>query len=402
MSTGYERVQAVFSDLTERVRETFSGIRVIRAYSRESWASENLARQGERYVSENVALARVIGLFFPLMALFTNLGLAAVLWMGGRFTILGEITTGEFVAFISYLNLLAWPMMAIGWVTNLIQRGSASMRRINRILNVVPEITDLPSLRPVSRIRGRIEFKGMSIRYPGQTSHALRDIRLKIEEGMTVAIVGRVGSGKSTLLHAIPRLLDSPRGTLFIDGVEVHDMPLKGLRENTGFVTQEPMIFSDTVRQNLLFGRDGLSEEALENALRTVQLFDEIQELDRGLDTLLGERGITLSGGQRQRLCIARAILRAPPVLILDDALSMVDTRTEARILNQILGAREGKTTLMVSHRIATIGKTDFVVVLDGGAVVETGVHGSLMAKRQEYARLYEKQVLEQELEEIL
>ncbi|MBN1104023.1 MAG: ABC transporter ATP-binding protein, partial [Deltaproteobacteria bacterium] len=399
MSAGYESVQAVFSDLTERVREVFSGIRVIKAYSRETWASENVAREGDRYISENLALARTMGIFLPLMGLFTTLGLAVVIWLGGRYTILGEITTGDFVAFISYLGLLTWPIMAIGWVANLIQRGSASMRRINRILHERPEITGPPPGPRVPEIRGRIEFRGLSFRHPGQEREAVRDIRLLIEQGKTVAFVGRVGSGKTTLLHTIPRLLDSARGTLFVDGMEVQDIPLWTLRKNTAFVTQEAMIFSDTVRQNILFGRDGIPEEALQNSLRTVQLFDEIQELEHGVDTLLGERGVTLSGGQRQRLCIARAIITGPPILILDDALSMVDTGTEGMILNQILGTRAGKTTLIVSHRISTIARADFIVVLDKGLIVETGDHASLMARGKEYALLYERQILAQELE---
>ncbi|MEW6667261.1 MAG: ABC transporter ATP-binding protein [Thermodesulfobacteriota bacterium] len=399
MSSGYERVQGVFSDLTERVREAFAGIRVLKAYCRESWAGEAVAREGERYVSENVELARTIGLFFPLIAVFTNLGLAIVIWLGGRLTILGNISTGDFVAFISYLNLLTWPMMAIGWVTNLLQRGAASMRRINRILDETPEIHDSTSPRPMTGLRGGIEFRGLNLRHPGRSREAVRDIRLAIAKGSKVALVGRVGSGKTTLLHAVPRLVDVPRATLFLDGVDVNDVPLKALRENIGFATQETMIFSDTIRGNVLFGRSGIPEETLLEALKTVQFYEEVMDLEKGMDTLLGERGLTLSGGQRQRLCIARAILTRPPILILDDALSMVDTRTEERILTRILESRNGKTTLMVSHRVSTIGRADLVVVLEKGSVVETGDHWTLLERGQEYARLYERQMLAQELD---
>ena len=399
MSTGHERVQKTFSDLTERVREAFAGIRVIKAYSRESWQYGKIEKEGRGYIFENMQLARTLALFFPMMAIFINLGLIIVIWLGGRLTILGHITTGDFVAFISYLNLLAWPMMAIGWVTNLIQRGSASMRRINRILEEVPEINDPPRSRDIPRIRGSIRFRGVSLRYPGKTTDALNDINLTIEAGQTFALVGRVGSGKTTLLHIIPRLFNAPGGTVFIDGMDIRDIPLKILREGIGFVTQEAIIFSDTVRNNVLFGRSGISEKTLEAALKTAQVYDEIQALENGVETLLGERGITLSGGQRQRLCISRALISDPPILILDDALSMVDTRTEELILNQILEYRKDKTNLIVSHRLSTISRADNIAVLDRGELVEEGDHRTLLGIGNEYARLYEKQVLNQEIE---
>jgi ATP-binding cassette subfamily B protein len=367
MSTGYERVQRTFSDLTERVREAFAGIRVVKAYSRESWAYQKIERESGRYVSENIHLARIIALFFPLMVIFTNLGLAIVIWMGGRLTIFGQITTGDFVAFIGYLNLLTWPMMAMGWVTNLIQRGAVSMRRVNAILDEVPEITESPMPRDVPQIMGGIKFKNFTLKYPGQEAHAVKDINLSIKAGQTVALVGRVGSGKTTLLHALPRVFHIPRDAVFIDGIDVQEIPLKTLRESIGFVTQETIIFSDTIRNNVLFGRDHISEKSLVAVLKASQIFDEIQTFDKGLDTLLGERGITLSGGQRQRLTIARALICDPPILILDDALSMVDTRTEERILNQILEFRKHKTNLIVSHRLSTISRADLIVVLRGG-----------------------------------
>jgi ATP-binding cassette subfamily B multidrug efflux pump len=251
MSIGYESVQKTFSDLTERVREAFAGIRVVKAYCREPWEKEKVEKEGKTYISENMKLAKTIALFFPMMAIFTNLGLAIIIWMGGRLTILGQITTGDFVAFIGYLNLLTWPMMAMGWVTNLIQRGAASMRRINRVLDEVPEVREPSTPLRVSKIRGRIEFKRFSLQYPGKETYAAREIDLIIEPGQTVSLVGRVGSGKTTLLHAIPRLFRIARGTLFIDGMDVVDIPLKRLRESIGFVTQESIIFSDTIRNSL-------------------------------------------------------------------------------------------------------------------------------------------------------
>jgi len=399
MSSGYERVQATFSDLTERAREAFAGVRVVKAYSRESWTYGKLRKEGETYIRENMHLAKTISFFSAMMMIFTNLGLAIVIWFGGRLTILGQITTGDFVAFISYLNLLMWPMMAIGWVANMIQRGSASMRRLNRVFNEVPEIKDVEPNRDIVALKGRIEFRGTSITFPGGGRSAVKAVHLTIDAGQTVALVGKVGCGKSTLLQVIPRLFNVPRGTVVIDGMDIQDIPLKSLRQSIGFVTQEVIIFSDTIRNNVLFGREGVSEEALVKALKTAEIYEEIMELDKGLDSLLGERGITLSGGQRQRLSIARAILTEPSILIMDDALSMVDTRTEERILNQILESRKGKTNLIVSHRISTISRAEVIVVLVDGELAEMGEHQTLLQKGKEYARLYERQRLEQELE---
>lgn len=399
MSTGFENAQKTFADLTERAREVFAGIRVIKAYNRESWAHQNIEEEGQRYISVNMGLAKTLAFFFPMMVIFTNIGLAIVIWLGGRLTILGDITTGDFVAFISYLNLLAWPMMAMGWVTNLVQRGSASMRRINGILEALPEIRDSAQSIHVPQIRGKIEIEGLYFTHPGQSFYALKDIHLKIEAGDTIAVVGRVGAGKTTLLQTITRLLDAPAGTIFVDGWNVRQIPLQMLRKNIGFVTQEVFIFSDTIRNNVLFGRTGVSQDHLETVLRAADIFEDIKNLEKGLDTFLGERGITLSGGQRQRLTIARALILDPPILILDDALSMVDTRTEERILNQVLSLRQNKTNLIVSHRISTISRAERIAVLEHGELVELGTHENLLKKGGIYTTLYEKQVIAEELE---
>ncbi len=399
MSTGFENAQKTFADLTERAREVFAGIRVIKAYNRESWAHQNIEEEGQRYISVNMGLAKTLAFFFPMMVIFTNIGLAIVIWLGGRLTILGNITTGDFVAFISYLNLLTWPMMAMGWVTNLVQRGSASMRRINGILEELPEIRDSAQSIHIPQIRGKIEIKGLSFTHPGQSFYALKDIHLKIEAGDTIAVVGRVGAGKTTLLQTITRLLDAPAGTIFVDGWNVRQIPLQTLRKNIGFVTQEVFIFSDTIRNNVLFGRTGVSQDHLETVLRAADIFEDIKNLEKGLDTFLGERGITLSGGQRQRLTIARALILDPPILILDDALSMVDTRTEERILNQVLSLRRNKTNLIVSHRISTISRAERIAVLERGELVELGTHENLLKKGGIYTTLYEKQVIAEELE---
>ncbi len=399
MSAGFDAVQSTFSDLTEMVRESFAGIRVVKAYVREKWESRRIRDQGRKYLSVNINLAKTLALFFPLMAVFTNLGLVVVIWLGGRFAILGHITIGDFVAFTAYLNLLTWPMMAMGWVINLLQRGAISMGRINRIFEEVPEISTPRHPRPVNRIKGPIEFKGLSLRHAGQTAYALKDVSFEVPAGKTVAIVGGVGAGKTSLLQTIPRLLDAPSGTLFVDGLDVRDISLHQLRQGIGFVPQEPFIFSDTIRNNVLFGKTGVSLLELEDVLRTAGLFEEIQDIQYGLDTLLGERGVTLSGGQRQRLTIARALLNKPAVFILDDALSMVDTRTEAYILRRIMQTRGDRTNLIVSHRVSTISKADKIIVLAHGKVVERGTHESLLALKGVYSGLYQTQLLAQALE---
>jgi ATP-binding cassette subfamily B protein len=346
-----------------------------------------------------MSLAKTFALFFPMMMVFTNAGLAIVIWLGGRLTILGGITTGDFVAFTSYLNLLTWPMMAMGWVTNLIQRGAASMRRINNILEEVPEITDAPHSCYLPKIHGKISVRNLTFRYPGQSEDALEEIRMDIEAGETMALVGPVGSGKSTLVQTLPRLFDVSPSTVLLDGRDILEIPLKVLRGSIGFVTQEAFIFSDTIRNNVLFGRGNISEEQLQLSLEAACISEEILTLERGLDTLLGERGITLSGGQRQRLTIARALISDPPILILDDALSMVDAETEEKILDHILSLRRQKTTLLVSHRISAIRRADRISFLERGRLLEQGKHEELLEKKGFYAKLYEKQLLAQELD---
>jgi ATP-binding cassette subfamily B protein len=360
MSQAFETVQQTFSDLTEKVRETFAGIRVIKAYHREPWTGDRLEREGSRYVDENMKLARVQGLFFPMMAIFANAGLAVVIGLGGRLTILGEITTGDFVAFTAYLNLLAWPMMAMGWVTNLVQRGAVSMRRINEILDEVPEIRDTPDARPLDRVEGALSFRGFTFGYETSQEPVLKDLRLRIDPGQSVAIVGRVGSGKSTLLKALPRMIKVAPGTV---------------------------------------GRDGFTEAWLRTVVKASGLDEEIGNFEKGMDTMVGEKGIALSGGQRQRLTIARALMANPPILIMDDPLSMVDTLTEDRILNHVLELRRNKTNILISHRVKTLSRVDRIFVLEGGRVVEEGNHHVLIRAGGVYAALYERQLLAEELE---
>jgi len=400
MGREFKQVQQTFSELTESVREVLAGIRVIKVYNRQAWGYSRVKGKGETYLSNNLDLATTLAIFFPMMTLFTNLGLAVVIWIGGRLTILGSITTGDFVAFISYLNLLTWPMMALGWVTNLIQRGSASMRRINGILDEVPEITNTTTSPFRGVIQGEVCLKRVIFCYPKEEAPALKDISLRIEAGQTAAIVGGVGSGKSTLLQIIPRLIETERNMVQIDEIPIHDRDLKHLRGSIGFVTQETHIFSDTIFNNIIFGREGVGQDLMRNILEISQLAVDINSFPNGIHSVLGERGITLSGGQRQRLTIARALVSNPPILILDDALSQVDTRTEATVLNRILEMRQGKTNIIVSHRISTIKKADVIFVLKDGQLVEQGDHIALLAAGKEYARLYQRQQLSEELGE--
>ena len=395
----FRQAQQTFSELTESVREAFDGIRIIKAYNRQGWEYSRVKQKGNKYIKNNLDVGRTIALFFPIMTLFTNLGLAVVIWLGGRLTILGNITAGDFVAFISYLNLLTWPMMALGWVTNLIQRGSASMKRINGVLEEIPEITNQIDEPFRGDIRGEIKVSNLTFYYPHKKDPALQDVSFTIKAGQTVAIVGGVGSGKSTLLHTIPRLIDTERCMIHIDGIPVHEIDLTILRSSIGFVTQETHIFSDTIRENIVFGRQAVNRNTITNVMRVSQLTDEIGSFPEGIQSLLGERGVTLSGGQRQRLTIARALLSDPPILILDDALSQVDTKTGGAILNSILEMRKDRTNIIVSHRLSTIRRADIIYVLKGGRLVEMGDHTTLLAARQEYARLYERQQVSEELE---
>jgi ATP-binding cassette subfamily B protein len=396
----FRQAQRTFSELTESAREAFAGIRIVKAYNREGWEYSRVKQKGDTYIENNLALGRTLALFFPVMTLFTNLGLAVVIWLGGRLTIVGTTTAGDFVAFISYLNLLTWPMMALGWVTNLIQRGSASMKRINGILEEVPEISDRRAALYRGEIKGQIEFNHATFRYPNREEHALRDITLTIGAGQTVAIVGGVGSGKSTMLQAIPRLIETNRGMIQIDGIPLHAIDLATLRGSIGFVTQEPHVFSDTVLNNVCFGRRIVDPGLINHTLQVARLREEVESLPKGIQSMLGERGITLSGGQRQRLTVARAIIADPPILILDDALSQVDAGTEDAILNGILQVRRGRTNIIVSHRLTTIQRADTIYVLGRGRLLERGNHAALLRAGREYARLYQRQQLSEELQE--
>jgi ATP-binding cassette subfamily B multidrug efflux pump len=395
----FEVLQRTFASLTERVRESIAGIRVVKAFVLEEEEKVKLSLLSQDYIRKNVNVTKVWGMFFPLILFFSNLSMVIVLYLGGRLTIFQSISIGDFVAFMSYLGLLAWPMMALGWAINVIQRGAASMDRLNKIFEEAPEIFDGPEATSPVELKGRIEAKGLTFSAGNGGAPILQDIQLTIPEGERIVIVGRTGSGKTVLCNLLARLLESPQGSLFIDGTEIHRIPLKRLRRSIGYVPQDTFLFSETIRENIAFGRTEAKDREIEEAARIAQIYDEIMEFPEGMNTVIGEKGITLSGGQRQRVAIARALLMNPPIFILDDALSSVDIQTEEHILEGLEKFLQGKTTILITHRIAPLRKADRIVVLDEGKVVEIGTHTTLLARGGTYANLYWQRELEEELE---
>ena len=399
----FERIQAQLSHLSAVVQEALAGVRVVRAYRQEAAEVERFRGVNQEYLDRNRGLIQLQSLFYPSMALFLGFGSLLVLWLGSRQVILGRITLGEFVAFNAYLVMLTWPMIAFGWVTNMLQRGMASWKRILQVIDAVPDIADPDGavVQP-DEIRGRLELRGLTFAY-GSGEPVLHDVTLRVEAGQTLALVGGTGSGKSTLLGLIPRLFDPPPGTVFIDGIDVRELPLATLRGAIGFVPQEPFLFSTTIRDNVAFGLgEDVPDDAVEAAVRrtaTVASLDaDVARFPRGYDTLVGERGVTLSGGERQRAALARALAVDPKILILDDALSAVDTYTEERILRGLREVMRQRTSLIVAHRMSTVRDADVIAVLDEGRLVEQGSHDELLARGGVYADLCRKQLLEDEL----
>jgi ATP-binding cassette subfamily B protein len=393
----FEKIQEQLSDISAVTQESLAGVRVIRAYGQETFEIERFRRANEEYVLRNRALIRLQGMYFPSMGLLMGIGSLLVLWIGSREVVAGRMTIGELVAFNTYLMMLGWPMIAFGWVTNLLQRGMASWKRMLEVLDAQPAITDehVPG-SPIDRIGGAIEFRHLTFRY--RDVDVLHDVSLTIPAGTTTAIVGATGSGKSTLLSLLPRLHDAPPGTVFIDGVDVREIPLATLRGAIGFVAQEPFLFSASVADNIAFGLAARSPAAIEDAAATARLDKDIETFPNGFDTLVGERGITLSGGQKQRTAIARALVTSPAILILDDALSAVDTHTEEEILQRLSRVMRARTSIIVSHRVSTVRGADQIVVLEQGRVAEAGTHEALVRRGGLYAELYRKQLLEDEL----
>ena len=402
----FEQIQAQLSDLSAIAQEAFAGVRVVRAYGQERDQLARFARSNEEFVRRNRRLIAVQGFFFPSMTFFLGLGALVVVWYGSRQVIGGRITLGEFVAFFGYFTMLGWPMIAFGWVTNMVQRGMASWKRMLEVLETKPSIADAEEVRLKAdtteiQIRGDIEFRDLTFGYG--TTPVLRHVSVKIPAGQTVALVGPTGSGKSTLISLLPRLYDPPRGTVFVDGIDVRDLPLATLRGAIGFVPQEAFLFSDSLAANVAFGFDaqpgsGDRQRAILHAAGVARLDKDVIDFPKGYDTMVGERGITLSGGQKQRTALARAIAIDPRILVLDDALSAVDTYTEEEILSRLRGVMRQRTSIIVSHRISTVRDADLILVIDDGRIVERGTHDQLIQGEGLYAELHKKQLLEEEL----
>jgi len=395
----FERIQAMFSDISARAQENFSGARVVRAYVQEEAEIAAFEEANQEYIRRSLKLVRLMGMLWPTLETTLGLAVVLVLWLGGREVLLGRISVGKFVAFNTYMVQLTWPIIALGWVINIFQRGTASMGRINELLIEKPEIIDTPTLDAPQQIVGDIEFRHLSYSYNG--APVLHDINLRIPAGSSLAILGSTGSGKTTLVNLIPRVYDAARGSVLIDGHSIQDYPVETLRRNIGFVPQETFLFSDTIRENIAFGTDHVTDEEIKNAAQGANIAADIESFPEQYRTIVGERGLTLSGGQKQRTAIARAIIRDPRILILDDALSSVDTHTEDKILNHLREVMLGRTTIFISHRVSTVRNADQIAVLHGGRLVELGTHDELIAHNGYYTDLYNKQLLEEELAEV-
>jgi ATP-binding cassette subfamily B protein len=417
----FERIQAMFSEISARVQENFSGVRVIRAYVQEQAETASFEKSNREYIARSLKLVRLMGMLWPTLETMLGLAIVLVLWIGGREVISGQSTihltsylgttttinlygsmsVGDFVAFNTYMVLLTWPVIALGWVINIFQRGTASLARIHQLMLEKPEITDAPGVAgsPDGELHGDVEFHNLNFAYNGTT--VLHDVNLHIPAGSSLAIVGPTGSGKTTLVSLIPRIYDTESGMVLIDGKPVREYALADLRQDIGFVPQETFLFSETIRENIAFGVQKASDEEVSWAAEAANIATDIEGFPDKYKTLVGERGITLSGGQKQRTAIARALIRNPRILILDDALSSVDTQTEDKILNHLREVMHGRTTIFISHRVSTVRNADRIAVLHGGRIVELGSHEELIALNGYYTDLYNKQLLEEELAEV-
>lgn len=418
----FERIQAMFSDISARAQENFSGARVIRAYAQEEAEIRTFERENDEYIRRSLRLVRLMGMLWPTLETMLGFAIVLVLWLGGREVLYGRMTVGDFVAFHTYMIQLTWPVIALGWVISIFQRGTASAKRIHEILMATPEIKDEAALIAVPEIyefRGDIEFRDLTFAYPRESkvrtaegaegmgptvkpgSPVLRSVNLSIPAGTSLAIVGPTGSGKSTLVSLIPRIYDADPGTVLIDGKPIREYRIEQLRHAIGFVPQETFLFSDTIRENIAFGAEQATDEDIQRAAQIARIADDVESFPEKYKTMVGERGLTLSGGQKQRTAIARAVIRNPRVLILDDALASVDTQTEDHILNHLREVMKGRTTIFISHRVSTVRNADKIAVLHQGQIVEYGTHEELVELNGYYSDLYNKQQLEEELETV-
>ena len=400
MHARYQRVQAAFSNLTEAIREVFTAIRLVKSHHTHDFEMGRIASHSKAYIDENIALVRITGSLFPMMVFFSNISLVLILYVGGRNTIFQRITPGDFVAFISYLGLLTWPMMAMGWVTNLIQRGKASLDRIDRILRTSPDIDDPKTPQATGIVHGHVAFERVTMAYPASEASSgkpvLSDIDLDVPAGTFVGIAGPPGSGKTTLISLIPRLYDPTSGEIRIDGVSNRRYSLEGLRSHIAFLPQEPFLFAGTIRENILMAKDGIGDDAVWEAVRMAGLETTVRSFPDGLDTVVGEKGVMLSGGQKQRVALARCFIGHPKLLLLDDPVSQVDVEIGQRILQSIRSRIPAATVILVSHRMSALRDADRIVVLDRGRIIESGSHASLMATNGYYASVYRLQEIEE------
>ena len=394
----FEKIQAMFSEISARAQENFSGARLIRAYVQEEAEIKAFEGENEEYIRRSLGLVRLMGMLWPTLELTLGCAAVLVLWLGGREVLAGHIDFGQYVAFSAYMAQLTWPIIALGYVINLFQRGTASLGRLNEIMQEQPEIQDDPGAQ-ARDIVGDIEFRNLNFSYDGKP--VLHDVNLRIPAGSSLAIVGPTGSGKTTLVNLIPRVHDAEPGVVLIDGRPIREFTLASLRKNIGFVPQETFLFSERIRENIALGVETATDADIRIAAAAANIAADIESFPEAYDTMVGERGITLSGGQKQRTAIARALIRNPRILILDDALSSVDTHTEDKILNHLRDVMQGRTTIFISHRVSTVRNADRIAVLHGGRIVELGTHEELLALNGYYSDLYNKQLLEEELAEV-
>lgn len=393
----FERIQAMFSDISARAQENFSGARLVRAYVQEEAEIRAFEAENKEYIRRSLKLVRLMGMLWPTLEFMLGCAVVMVLWLGGREVLSGRITVGQFVSFNAYMVQLTWPIIALGYVINLFQRGTASLGRLNEILVEQPEIKDAPEVMD-REINGEIEFRGLNFSYDGKI--VLHSVNLHVPAGSSLAIVGPTGSGKTTLVDLIPRVYDAEPGMVLIDGHPIREYPIASLRRNIGFVPQETFLFSDRIRENIALGVNSATDSEIRKSAAAANIATDIEGFPEGYETMVGERGITLSGGQKQRAAIARALIRNPRILILDDALSSVDTQTEDKILNHLRDVMQGRTTIFISHRVSTVRNADRIAVLHGGRIVELGTHDELLGLNGYYSDLYNKQLLEEELAE--
>ena len=399
MHRRFKAVQECFAALSGKVQESISGIRIVKAFCQEKTELKKIDEISQEFVNQNMSLAKIAGVFHPFMGFVISISMIITIYFGGRAAIQGDISIGGFIAFFQYLGMLVWPMIAIGWIVDMYQRGTASLKRLNDIFEVKPEIDDTLADMSIKQLEGEILFQNLSFRYEEHLPLIFNDITAGIEAGKTLAVVGPTGCGKTTLIELLVRIYNPPHNSIYVDGYELYKIPLSILRRDMVLVPQDIFLFSESIADNIRLGKPDASDEEVFEAARIAQVYDEIMEFEHQFGTIVGERGLTLSGGQKQRVAIARALLTNPRILILDDALSAVDTKTERHILERLIEIRKAKTTIIIAHRISSLRHSDMIIVINNSIIAESGTHQDLLAKGGIYKDLYEKQKIRARLE---